>query len=383
MGITDTPPKDHALNLEGVAFADIPVPTGREEEWRFTPMRRLRGLHELTEATGSAAFSVAAPESVRVSNRSVDAAGFATADRVAASSLALSSHETYASVPSDLAIDEPIVFTSHSDGLSVGRLRIDVGAYSRVTLVVDVTGSGTHAGTLDLRLAESANVTLVHIADGDRDQVLAAQHHLRVGKDASVQHIAVTLGGDVVRLVTTVAYDATGGRAEALGVFFTDSGQHHEHRLFVDHSVPNCVSNVQYKGALQGEGAHAVWVGDVLIRAAATGTETYEMNRNLLLTRGARADSVPNLEIETGNVVSAGHASATGRFDEEQLFYLLSRGIPEVEAKRLVVRGFINDLVQRIPVVSLRERLLQRVESRLGQHDPRFDFDFEAEGAET
>lgn len=379
MGITDTPPKDHALNLEGVAFADIPVPTGREEEWRFTPMKRLRGLHELTESATTTGFSVSAPEGVGVLNRPVEAAGFATADRIAAASLALSSHETFVSVPSDVAIDEPIVFTSHSDGFTVGRLRIDVGAYSRVTLVVDVTGSGTHAGTVDLRVAPSANVTLVHIADGDRDQVLAAQHHLHVGKDANVQHIAVTLGGDVVRLVTTVAYDGTGGRAEALGVFFTDSGQHHEHRLFVDHSEAHCVSNVQYKGALQGENAHAVWVGDVLIRAAAVGTETYEMNRNLLLTRGARADSVPNLEIETGNVTSAGHASATGRFDEEQLFYLLSRGIPEVEAKRLVVRGFINDLVQRIPVASLRDRLLQRVESRLGAHDPLFDFDAEFE----
>lgn len=383
MGITDTPPKDHALNLSGLAFADIPVPTGREEEWRFTPMRRLRGLHELNEAPVTSGFSIAAPDAVRIAQRPVDAAGFATADRVAAASIALASHETVVSIPADLAVAEPIMCTATGDDLSVGRLRIDVGAYSRVTLVVDVTGSGTYAGTLDLRVAESANVTLVHIADGDRDQVLAAQHHLQVGKDANVQHIAVTLGGDVVRLVTTVAYEGTGGRAEALGVFFTDSGQHHEHRLFVDHSMPHCVSNVQYKGALQGEAAHAVWVGDVLIRASAVGTETYEMNRNLLLTKGARADSVPNLEIETGNVTSAGHASATGRFDEEQLFYLLSRGIPEVEAKRLVVRGFINDLVQRIPVAALRDRLLQRVESRLGAHDPLFDFDFETAGIDA
>lgn len=375
MGLTDTPPKDHALNLEGVAFTNIPVPHGREEEWRFTPLRRLRGLHELQSAVATARFTVVAPESVQVSERAISGKGFATVDRIAAASLALSAHETHVAVPSDVAFDEPIVISNNEDGLTVGRIRVDVGAYTRCTIVVDFTGSGTHAGSLDLRVAESANVTLVHVADGDRDQVLAAQHHLEVGKHANVQHIAVTLGGDVVRLVTTVAYTGQGGRAEALGVFFTDTAQHHEHRLFVDHAVPHCVSNVQYKGALQGDDAHAVWVGDVLIRAAAVGTETYEMNRNLLLTTGARADSVPNLEIETGNVASAGHASATGRFDEEQLFYLLSRGIPPVEAKRLVVRGFINDLVQRIPVAALRERLLQRVESRLGAHDPLFDFD--------
>jgi Fe-S cluster assembly protein SufD len=378
MGITDTPPKDLALNLAGIDFIDIPVPSGREEEWRFTPMRRLRGLHELEGAAPTTEFAITAPAGVRVSTRPLVSDDFPSTDRIAAATIRFASHEDLVEIPSDVAIDEPVVISSKSDALSVGHLRIDVGSYSRVTLVLDITGSGTQATTLELNVGDSANVTFVHIADGDRDQVLASQHHLRVGRDANVQHIAVTLGGDVVRLVTSVAYAGPGGRAEALGVFFTDAGQHHEHRLHIDHSVPHCVSNVQYKGALQGENAHAVWVGDVLIRAEAVGTETYEMNRNLLLTKGAHADSVPNLEIETGNVASAGHASATGRFDEEQLFYLLSRGIPPVEAKRLVVRGFINDLVQRIPVASLRDRLLQRVESRLGAHDPLFDF--EADG---
>ena len=114
--------------------------------------------------------------------------------------------------------------------------------------------------------------------------------------------------------------------------------------------MPHTRSNVGYKGALQGEGAHTVWVGDVLIRKAAEGTETYEQNRNLVLTDGCRADSVPNLEIETGEIAGAGHASATGRFDDEQLFYLQSRGIPEDEARRLVVHGFFADMISRIGV---------------------------------
>ena len=374
MGIVDTPPKDHTLNLAGVPFAEITVPNGREEEWRFTPLRRLRGLHELSSAESATTFTVHAPEGVSFGRREIGSRLFPATDRVAAATIALSSDETYVVVPADTAFDQPIVISSNDAGRSIGHISLSVGAYSRVTFVLDIAGSGTMATTLDLHVGESANVTVVQVADGDRDQVFAAQHHLRLGAHANVQHVAVTLGGDLVRLVTTVAYEGSGARAEALGVFFTDSGQHHEHRLFVDHSVPNCVSNVQYKGALQGADAHAVWVGDVLIRVAATGTETYEMNRNLVLTDGARADSVPNLEIETGDVASAGHASATGRFDEEQLFYLLSRGIPAVEAKRLVVRGFINDLVQRIPVADLRERLLTRVESRLGSHDALFDF---------
>ena len=129
--------------------------------------------------------------------------------------------------------------------------------------------------------------------------------------------------------------------------------------------MPDCRSYVAYRGALQGDDAHTVWVGDVLIRAEATGTDTYEVNRNLILTDGARADSIPNLEIETGEVVGAGHASATGRFDDEQLFYLMARGIPETEARKLVVRGFFAELLDKIPVPELRERLGAAIEARL------------------
>src|SRR5690606_1809155 len=120
-----------------------------------------------------------------------------------------------------------------------------------------------------------------------------------------------------------------------------------------------------YRGALQGDGARTVWVGDVLIRAEATGTDTYEINRNLVLTDGARADSVPNLEIETGEVAGAGHASATGRFDDEQLFYLMARGIPDEVARKLVVRGFFGELINKIPVDALRDRLDEAIEQRL------------------
>jgi Fe-S cluster assembly protein SufD len=178
-------------------------------------------------------------------------------------------------------------------------------------------------------------------------------------------HIQVALGGDRVRQYTSVEYSGRGGEAELYGLYFADAGQHLEHRQLVDHSVPDCRSYVGYRGALQGASAHTVWVGDVLIRAAATGTDTYEINRNLILTDGARADSVPNLEIETGEVVGAGHASATGRFDDEQLFYLMARGIPEREARRLVVRGFFAELLAKIPVVELRERLGAAIEDRL------------------
>jgi Fe-S cluster assembly protein SufD len=168
-----------------------------------------------------------------------------------------------------------------------------------------------------------------------------------------------------------VRYDAPGGDAELLGLYFADAGQHLESRLLIDHAQPNCRSAVTYKGALQGDpdsgkpDAHTVWVGDVLIRAEATGTDTFEVNRNLVLTDGARADSVPNLEIETGEIAGAGHASATGRFDDEQLFYLRARGIPEDQARRLVVRGFFGEIISKIAIPEIRDRLTEAVEHEL------------------
>ena len=150
-----------------------------------------------------------------------------------------------------------------------------------------------------------------------------------------------------------------------LGLYFADAGQHLEHRLVIDHTAPHCTSRVLYKGALQGRGAHTVWVGDVMIQATAVGTDTYEMNRNLLLTDGARADSIPNLEIETGEIVGAGHASATGRFDDEQLFYLQSRGIPEDVARRLVVRGFFTEVLAKIGIPDVIEHTAGIVEQEL------------------
>jgi Fe-S cluster assembly protein SufD len=187
-----------------------------------------------------------------------------------------------------------------------------------------------------------------------------------LGRDAEYRHVTVNLGGGLVRICPTVRYDGPGGSAELLGVSFAGSGQHLESRLYIDHGLPSCTSNVLYKNALLGDTARTVWIGDVRIRPSALGTNTYEMNRNLLLSDGARADSVPNLEIETGNIAGAGHASATGRFDDLQLFYLQSRGIEAEEAQRLVVRGFFADVVDRIGLPELQHRIMAAIEARLG-----------------
>jgi Fe-S cluster assembly protein SufD len=352
--------------------ADFPVPHGREEEWRFTPLERLRGLHDGTAVgTGDGLkVDVQAPEGVTVEAVGRDDARLGKAgtpvDRVAAQAYSAFEKAGVITVAKETVLTEPIRIAVHGEGgTAFAHQVIELGAFAEAVVVIDHTGDAVLAANVDYVLGDGAKLTVVSVQDWDDKAVHIAQHNALVGRDASFKSVVVTFGGDVVRFHPRVTYAGPGGEAELFGLYFTDAGQHQEHRLLVTHNVPHCKSNVVYKGALQGDGAHAVWIGDVLIEAAAEGTDTYEMNRNLVLTDGARVDSVPNLEIETGEIVGAGHASATGRFDDEQLFYLMARGIPAEEARRLVVRGFFAELVQQIGVDDIEQRLLEKIDEEL------------------
>ncbi|KAF5997974.1 MULTISPECIES: Fe-S cluster assembly protein SufD [Streptomyces] len=352
--------------------ADFPVPHGREEEWRFTPLERLRGLHDGTAvATGDGLkVDVEAPAGVVVETVGRDDARLGRAgtpvDRVAAQAYSAFEKAGVITVPKETVLTEPIRVAVHGEGgVAYGHQVVELGAFAEAVVVIDHTGDAVLAANVDYILGDGAKLTVVSVQDWDDNAVHVGQHNALIGRDATFKSFVVTFGGDLVRLHPRVAYAGTGGEVELFGLYFTDAGQHQEHRLLVDHNTPHCKSNVAYKGALQGDGAHAVWIGDVLIEAKAEGTDTYEMNRNLVLTDGARVDSVPNLEIETGEIVGAGHASATGRFDDEQLFYLMARGIPADEARRLVVRGFFAELVQQIGVDDIEERLLVKIDEEL------------------
>jgi Fe-S cluster assembly protein SufD len=367
------PAESRGSRFTSYDVADFPVLTGREEDWRFTPLDRVRGLHDGTAATGGGVVvTVDAAEQAVVETVGRDDARIGRSgrpgDRVAAQAWSSFEQATVVTFPVETAARRPTYVTvtgQGKEGAAYAHLVVDAQPFSTGVVVLDHRGSATLADNVELLVGDSANLTVVSLADWDDDTVHLSSHQARIGRDAMLKHVVVTLGGDVVRITPSAAFAGPGGDVEMLGLYFADQGQHLEHRLFVDHAEPHCRSRVTYKGALQGESAHTVWIGDVLIRHKAEGTDTYELNRNLVLTEGARADSVPNLEIETGEIVGAGHASATGRFDDEQLFYLQARGIPQDEARRLVVRGFFVELVQQIGVPELEERLLREIEEEL------------------
>jgi Fe-S cluster assembly protein SufD len=346
------------------------VPGGREENWRFTPLRRLRGLHDGTASLDAdTKVEVSGGEGVTVETVGRDdprlGEGGVPADRVAAAAWSAFREATVVTIDGTPG-PVTITVTGPGEGRSaVGHLQLRTTRHAEATVVVEHRGSGTVADNLEVVLADGSRLDLVVTDEWADDAVHVGARHLSVGRDATLRSTSVSLGGDLVRVSETVSYSGPGGDAELRGLGYADAGQHLEQRLLVDHSVPHCRSDVLYKNALQGDGAHTVWIGDVVIRAAAEATETFEFNRNLVLTERARADSVPNLEIETGEITGAGHASATGRFDDEQLFYLQSRGIPEDVARRLVVRGFFGEILSKITLPELRERLEAAVEAEL------------------
>jgi Fe-S cluster assembly protein SufD len=371
-GAVETAPVTRLHEHRSYDPADFAVPGGREEEWRFTPLARLRGLHTDEPPAPSGTVTVETDPAPEVKIFTAERGGslpsptFTPADRVSAQAYASFGEATVITVPAEADASRPTVVTvTGNGGTGYGHLLVQAEPYSRSVVVLDHRGSATYADNVELVVGDGATLSVISLQDWDDDAVHVTQHYAALGRDARLRHTAVTLGGSVVRLAPSVRYGAPGGDAELTGLYFADAGQHLEHRLFVDHDVPRCRSRVTYKGALQGEDAHAVWIGDVLIRPEAEGTDTYEYNRNLVLTDGTRVDSVPNLEILTGEITGAGHASASGRLEDHHLFYLMARGIPFAEARRLVIRGFFGQLIETIEVPELRERITAGIEAEL------------------
>ncbi|MFD0043924.1 Fe-S cluster assembly protein SufD [Pseudarthrobacter scleromae] len=374
-GGVGVPDSSRAGRLTSYKLADFKPLTGMEEDWRFTPLKRLRGLHSEVLSGAAPTVVVTGPEEITVESVGRDDRRIGTAgipeDRVSANAWENFAGATVVTIPSEFEALTEVSVDLEGTSLDPAAQHLVIVAekFSKAVVVLNHRGSAIVSENVEIIVEDGASLTVITLQEWNDDAVHASSQQAKIGRDAKLKHVMVSLGGDLVRVTPSARFTAPGGEAEMFGLYFADAGQHLEQRLFVDHAVANCKSNVLYKGALQGRNAHAVWVGDVLIRKEAEGTDTYEANRNLLLTDGARADSVPNLEIETGLIEGAGHASATGRMDDEHLFYLMARGIPEDVARRLVVRGFLNEIIQQIKVPSIEERLTEAVEHELALTD--------------
>ncbi len=347
---------------------DFPKVEGWEADWKLTPVDKIRDL--LDDALDGSPYPIQYPEvagtTVEWIDRSDARVGSAGLPEERASANAWSTFEKALSVRIE-GETGTLTVTRAALGSAprAAHVHLEAAPGSRGLVVLDGRGEASLSENVEIVVGSGADLTVVSLQEWADDARHLASHFARLEKDARLTHIVVSLGGAIVRVNPSAHLAAEGSDAEMYGVYFADAGQHLEQRVYVHHDAPHTRSRVTYKGALNGEGARTVWVGDVLIGRDATGTDTYEQNRNLVLSDGTRADSIPNLEIETGDIAGAGHASATGRFDDEHLFYLQARGIPEAEARRLVVLGFLVEIVQRIPEAALQERLVAALVAEL------------------
>lgn len=369
--VSDVPVQTRSERFQSTAKEDFAAVVGREPDWKLSPVQALRPLIDGELEGGRYPITFVEQPGLSVSWHPVaeQERGIAglPEDRAAANAWESTTEvlviELSAELASSVTIDRDDLGVSPRAAHTLVRVHPNTHAQ----LFLRSRGSAVLAENVEFELLQDSSLHVVTVGEWDAGSLQYAHHHALMNKSAQLTHITVSLGGDVIIVNPTAQLVGEGSEAHLFGAYFADATQHLEHRVYVHHQGPNTVSRVNYKGALHGAGARTVWIGDVLIGPGAVGTDSYEQNRNLVLSEGTRADSIPNLEIKTGDIAGAGHASATGRFDDEQLFYLQSRGIKELEARRLVVMGFLVDVVSKIADEDLRAELITTIQGKLTQ----------------
>jgi Fe-S cluster assembly protein SufD len=280
-------------------------------------------------------------------------------------------------VPPGVVVDKPIIVLhwSEGEGLATFPHTVVAAEESAEVTVLDRFGSPATGGAghlvdvvVELSVGDNARLRYLSVQEHGPQTWQVALQRAHVGRDASLHSSAVALGGDYARLRSESLLAGEGARSDLTAVYFGDHTQMLDFRTLQDHNAPNTQSDLLFKGAVEDQ-AHSVYSGLIRLRPAARKAVASQTNRNLVLTEGAGAESIPNLEIEA-NDVRCSHASAVGPIDEDQLYYLESRGVPPAEAERLIVLGFFDDVLERLPlptlVRALRRTVVEKVEHRRG-----------------
>jgi Fe-S cluster assembly protein SufD len=272
-------------------------------------------------------------------------------------------------VPGGVVVEAPIVVLNWMDvdGAAVfPHTVVRAGDASQVTVLDHVASADVHAlvvPTVELGAGPAANLRYLNVQELGRRVWQLGHQASQVGKEATLMSSTVALGGDYARLRTDSKLVGEGATSHLLAVYFGDGDQMHDFRTLQDHAAPKTTSDLLFKGAVDDD-AHSVYTGLIRVARGAAGTNAFQTNRNLVLGDGARADSVPNLEIEE-NDVRCSHASAVGPIDPEHRYYLEARGVPSEAAERLIVLGFFDEVIERTPVPGLRPTLRAAVAAKL------------------
>jgi Fe-S cluster assembly protein SufD len=379
-------------------YQALPLPTTRDEAWRFTDLKGFdpdsfghgRGQTPDTApapmldlaVSGSAAVTETGIEIERVPEgvtfeplrdhaRLHELVGWD--EKFAAHNAALWEHGLLVVVPRDTVLDEPLYvrIVNSSDGGSLfWRLLVVAEPGSRFTLIeeyasaqIDVAGYSN--AVVELFVEDAAKLEYVSLQNLSQQTWHFASHHARVARDAELDWVAGGFGSKKGKIRIQNDLAGPGATSRVTGAYFADAAQHLDYDTFQEHIAPNTTSDFAFKGALRDD-ASTVWRGMIRVEKDAQKTNAYQENRNLLLSRSAHADSIPGLEI-LANDVRCTHGATLGQVDREQLFYLMARGLPRAEAERLIVRGFFQDVLDRIELVPVREALGDALEARIPQ----------------
>jgi Fe-S cluster assembly protein SufD len=402
-------------------FAETPTPDNRPEEWRYTPIRDLlslgslrlaeehapvsgiealpAGLRSLIEDAGDTAARIvqvgasvirrevpedlvaqgvivtsleqAAREHPELVQQHLGSTITAEDGKYAAQNAAFWTGGTFVYVPANVRVELPIRsfrWIDREGDAAFGRTLIVAGEFAEVA-VVDELGSDDFAartlsnGATEIITGEGARVTYVALQRFGRGVLHLTTDRLVASRDARITTVYVALGSDVTRADIKCRLRSPGAHVDMLGLYIAERDQHLDHETLQDHIAPHASSNLLFKGALMDQG-RSVFRGLIRVHPKAQRTDAYQTNRNLILSHGARADSLPNLEIAADDV-RCSHAATVGQLDVEEIFYLQSRGIPKIEAMRLVIFGFFGEVLEQLDLPAVKSELVRAIERKL------------------
>jgi Fe-S cluster assembly protein SufD len=377
-------------------YRELPLPDTSVEAWRFTDLRGFDpdafAPGQTRDAPAPAMLDLDAAAVATVTESGIEISGapdgitFAPLDesherlyslvgwneKFAAHNAAVWKHGLLVEVPRGVVVEKPLyvrVASSGEGGALFYRLLVVAHEASRFTLIEEYTSSAagpayTNAA-VELFIEQAAKLEYVSIQNLSYETWHFATHHARVGRDAELDWVAGGFGSKKGKVRIQNDLNGPGATSRVTGAYFADGDQHLDYDTFQEHIAPNTESDFAFKGALREE-ARAVWRGMIRVEPDAQKTNAYQENRNLLLSERAHADSIPGLEI-MANDVRCTHGATIGRVDKEQLFYLMARGLSRAEAERLIVRGFFQDILDRIDLEPVRDALGAALEARIPQ----------------
>jgi Fe-S cluster assembly protein SufD len=291
--------------------------------------------------------------------------------KAAALDAALWTNGTFLYVPRDVEVALPLgaFTTADRGGLSAGRTLIVVGTNAKVTFLDEYTSEPfgerlVHHAATEIVLGDGAKLRYVSLQNWSRDVVQQNKIRARLGRDARLESLTVSLGGDAARAEVEVELEGPGADSEMLGLYFADQGQHFNQYTVQHHATDHARSDLLFKGALR-DASTAVYSGVIVVDPGAQKTDAYQTNRNLLLDSESEAVSIPQLEIKA-NDVRCSHGSTTGPVPEDQRFYLMSRGLRPEVAEHVLVTGFLYEVMRRVTLPKVAEYVERVVQAKLG-----------------